>query len=82
MSFRVLIAGPRHFTDDPALRAALDVLLANRLPDVVLLTCGGRGILMLAASYVTTNGLEVMRVPNFRGFPAITKDRAASSSHG
>ena len=26
MSFRVLIAGPRQFTDYPALRAALDAL--------------------------------------------------------
>jgi hypothetical protein len=38
MSFRVLTAGPRHFTNDPAPRAALDVLRANRLPDVELLT--------------------------------------------
>jgi hypothetical protein len=43
MGFRVLIAGPRHFTDDPALRAALGAVLVNRLPDVELPTCGGRG---------------------------------------
>jgi hypothetical protein len=42
MSFRVLIAGGRHFTNYPALRAALDALLVNRLPDVELLTAGGR----------------------------------------
>jgi hypothetical protein len=38
-SFRVLIAGPRHFTDYPALRPTPDALLVNRLPDVELLTC-------------------------------------------
>jgi hypothetical protein len=41
MGFRVPTAGPRHFTDYPTLRAALDALLVNRLPDVELLTCGG-----------------------------------------
>jgi hypothetical protein len=41
MSFRVLVASDRHFTDHPALRAALDTLLANRLPEVELLTAGG-----------------------------------------
>jgi hypothetical protein len=41
MSFRVLIAGPRQFTNYPALRTALDALLVNRLPDVELLTYGG-----------------------------------------
>jgi hypothetical protein len=42
MAFRVLIAGGRYFTDYPLLRATLDALLANRLPDVELLTafCG------------------------------------------
>jgi hypothetical protein len=39
-SFRVLIAGPKHFTDYPTLRAVLDKLLANRLPDVELPPCG------------------------------------------
>jgi hypothetical protein len=44
MSFRVLIAGGRHFTDYPLLRATLDALLTNRLPDVeLLLTALGVG---------------------------------------
>jgi hypothetical protein len=30
-----LIAGPRHFTDYPARRAALDALRVNRLPGVI-----------------------------------------------
>src|SRR5262245_7141802 len=60
----------------PMLRAALDVLLANRLPDVVLLTAGGRGVPMLAASYATANGLEVVtRVADFRRFPLDAEER-------
>ena len=34
MGFRLLVAGGRHFTDYPALRAVLDTLLTDRLPDV------------------------------------------------
>lgn len=49
MGFRVLIAGSRPFTDYPALRAALDALLVNRLSDVELLTYDGRGVPMLAS---------------------------------
>jgi hypothetical protein len=30
-SFRVLVAGPKHFTDYPTLRATLNALLAKRL---------------------------------------------------
>lgn len=43
MAFRVLIAGGRHYADYTLLRATLDALLANRLPDVELLTTGGPG---------------------------------------
>jgi hypothetical protein len=43
MGFRILVAGGRHFTDYPALRTALDTLLANRLPDVKLLAAGHLG---------------------------------------
>jgi hypothetical protein len=50
MRFRVLIAGSRHFTDYPALRAAPDALLMNRLPDVVLLTADGREVLRCAVA--------------------------------
>lgn len=38
---RVLIAGGRHVISYAHLRAVLDKLLANRLPDVELLTTGG-----------------------------------------
>jgi YspA, cpYpsA-related SLOG family len=71
MRFRVLIAGGRHFNDYAILRATLDALLANRLPDVELLTTGGPGVPMLAASYATERGLPVTAlVPDFGRFPA------------
>ena len=50
MTFRVLIAGGKHFTDYVTLRAVLDMLLADRLPDVELLTARGQGVPMLAES--------------------------------
>src|SRR3954468_3121434 len=75
-TFRVLVAGPRHFTNYPSLRAALDALLVNRLPDVELLTCGGRGVPMLAASYATERGLVVTaRVADFVRFPVDAVER-------
>jgi hypothetical protein len=76
MSFRVLIAGPRHFTDYPALRAALDALLVNRLPDVELLTAGGPGVPMLAASYAAAKGLALTAVvADWKRFPVDAEER-------
>ena len=76
MPFRVLIAGGRSFTDYPRLRAALDALLAKRLPDVQILTGGGPGVPMLAASYATANGLEVtVLTPDFTRFPVDAVER-------
>jgi hypothetical protein len=76
MSFCVLIAGGRHLTDFATLRATLDKLLANRLPDVELLTTGGPGVPMLAASYATLRGLAVTAlVPDFRRFPVDAVER-------
>lgn len=76
MSFRVLVAGPRQFTNYPLLRAALDVLLANRLPDVELLTSGGPGVPILAASYASERGLVVTaRVADFVRFPLDAVER-------
>src|SRR4051812_39932622 len=70
MPFRVAIAGGRGFTNYPLLRATLDALLANRLPDVEILTTGGAGVPMLAASYATERGLPVTAmVPEFGPFP-------------
>ncbi len=59
MAFRVLIAGQRTFTD-PTLRAVLDKLLVKRLREVELLTTGGPGVPMLAASYAQERGLPVV----------------------
>ena len=56
---RVLVAGSRHFTDYRSLRSTLNKLLVNRLPDVELLTTGGAGVSMLAASYATKTGIHV-----------------------
>jgi hypothetical protein len=67
MALRVLIAGGRHLTDYPTLRATLVALLVNRLPDVERLTTGGAGVPTLAASSATEGGLVVALVPDFRG---------------
>jgi hypothetical protein len=76
MAFRVLVAGGRHFTNYPLLRATLDALLANRLPDVELLTTGGSGVPMLAASYALERRLAVTAlVPDFRRFPVDAGNR-------
>lgn len=76
MAFHVLIAGGRHFSDYPRLRAALDALLANRLPDVQFLTGGGPGVPMLAASYAAANGLAVDALtPDFIRFPVDAVER-------
>jgi hypothetical protein len=76
MAFRVFIADARHFTNYPALRAVLYTLLANRLPDVEVLTTGGRGVPMLAANYAAERGLTVTAlVPDFTRFPVDAVER-------
>jgi hypothetical protein len=48
------------------LRDALDKLLANRLPEVQILTAGGPGVPALAASYARYRGVEVVVInPDF-----------------
>jgi hypothetical protein len=60
----------------PTLRATLEALLANRLPDVELLTTGGPGVPMLAASYATERGLEMVAlVADFHRFPVDAVER-------
>jgi hypothetical protein len=72
MGFHVLIAGPKHFSDYATLRTTLDALLARRLPDVELLTVGGPGVAILAASYATERGLTVTpMLPEFGRFPEV-----------
>jgi hypothetical protein len=60
MAFRVLIIGGRQRVEYAPLRAALDVLLVNRLPDVEILTTGGAGIPVLAACYAKERGLVLI----------------------
>jgi hypothetical protein len=72
MALRVLITDGKHFTNFKTLRAVLDALLVNRLPDVELLTASGPGVPMLAASYATERGLKLRAlVPDFGRFPAV-----------
>jgi hypothetical protein len=60
----------------PPLRATLDALRANRLPGVELLTAGGTGVAMLAASYAKERGLVVRAlVPTIRRFPVDAVER-------
>jgi hypothetical protein len=63
MPFRVLVIGPSQFRDYPRLRDVLDVVLANRVPDVELLTLGGSGLPSLVASYARMRKLEFRFVP-------------------
>jgi len=62
MPFRVLVIGPPLFRDYPRLRDVLDVVLANRVPDVELLTVGGSGLPSLVASYARVRKLEFRSV--------------------
>jgi hypothetical protein len=48
MAFRVLVAGGREPVDYVRLRDSLDKLLANRMPEVQILTAGGQGVPRLA----------------------------------
>jgi hypothetical protein len=57
MPFRVLIVGAPRFYAYHRLSDALDLALANRLPDVQLITGGGPGVPALAASYARSRGL-------------------------
>jgi hypothetical protein len=63
MTFRVLVIGGRVPLPFARLRDALDVLLANRLPDVEILTAGGPGVPALAESYARARNLDVVAVP-------------------
>jgi hypothetical protein len=61
--FRVIVTGMRHFHDYARLRDLLDHLLANRLPDVVILSRCGRGTDALATSYAVECGLQLVPHP-------------------
>ncbi|MCE9566538.1 MAG: DUF2493 domain-containing protein [Planctomycetes bacterium] len=63
MTFRVLIIGGRQRFEYARLRDALDMLLANRLPDVEILTAGGPGVPALAACYARSRSLPFVAIP-------------------
>jgi hypothetical protein len=63
MPFRVLVIGGPSRVDYPRLAAALDTLLAHRLPDVEILTAGGPGVPALAACYAQRRGLILTVAP-------------------
>lgn len=55
--FRVLCCGGRTYANRAALFAALDHLLAKRLPGVVIIHGGARGADSLAGEYAAERGL-------------------------
>ena len=57
MTFRVIVCGGRDYADYPALCATLDRLLANRLPDVVIVHGAAPGADSLAKKYADERGL-------------------------
>jgi hypothetical protein len=61
--FRVVVTGVRHFHTYARLRDLLDKLLANRLPNVVILSRCGRGTDALATSYAVERGLRLVPHP-------------------
>jgi hypothetical protein len=76
MAFRVLIIGTAGIRDYPWLRDVLDTLLANRLPDVELLTTGGPGLPALVASYARSRGLTFTAlVPDHERYPGNAVER-------
>jgi hypothetical protein len=71
MAFRVLVIGAPGFYAYARLRDALDLALANRLPDVQLITAGGPGVPALAACYARSRGLPLeVALPDFNRYPA------------
>jgi len=74
--FRVIVTGVRRFADYPRLRGLLDRLLANHLPDVVILSGCGRGTDALATSYALDRGLQLVPYPaDFGHFPVVAVER-------
>jgi len=63
MAFRVLIIGGRQRFEYARLRDALDALLANRLPDVEILTTGSPGVPAIAACYAAERKLKLTTLP-------------------
>jgi hypothetical protein len=63
ISSRVLTIGYKQRFEYARLRAALDALLAKRLPDVEILTAGEPGVPTRAACYAGEGGLPLFAMP-------------------
>ena len=59
----VIVAGSRTFDDYRLLRYKLDQILANKLPDVVIVSGGARGADTLGERYAQERGLPVKQFP-------------------
>jgi hypothetical protein len=77
MAFRVLVVG-NPAAEYSHLRDSLEALLANRLPDVQLVTVGGPGLPALVASYAASRNLSVVAAtvgyPKHRGNAEAQRD--------
>ena len=78
MPVSLLMVGGPSFRDYARLRDALDVALANRFPDVQLVTIGGPGVPALVASYARSRGLPlvVTQRPSLSGVAYVGGSRA------
>lgn len=61
--FRVLVCGGRDYADRDRLFSELDRLLANKLPDVVVIHGDAPGADTLAKEYALARGLEHLPFP-------------------
>ena len=59
----VIVAGSRTFNDYRLLRNKLDQILANKLPDIVIVSGGARGADTLGERYAQEKGLPVKQFP-------------------
>jgi hypothetical protein len=76
MAFHVLVVGGWGWFDYPRLRDVLDSALVKRLPDVQVLTVGGRGVPALAASYSCSRGLSLQTVTlDYGKYPGDAEER-------
>ena len=61
--FRVIIAGSRDFADYNLLREKCNFFLANKLPDVTIISGGAKGADRLGEQYARENGLNLKVIP-------------------
>lgn len=61
--FKVIVAGGREFNNYELLRAKLDWILQNKLPDVEIVSGAARGADSLGERYAEENNLGIHRKP-------------------